>query len=80
MAIALPTKLIECGVVFAAAQNGEYALPSTLVFLHSTAAVETSIDGTNWTALTGGSTTGVVTADPFVRCTGGACSIIVKKY
>jgi len=60
-------------------QNTVYALPGILVFLHSSAAVETSIDGTLWTALTGSNTTGVLTGDAFVRCTTGNCNIILKK-
>jgi hypothetical protein len=73
------TKGLTIGPVHSILQNVVYALPARNVRVLAGAAVEVSLDGTNFTALTGSAlTTGVETSAAFVRCTTGNTSIILK--
>jgi hypothetical protein len=78
MTLALPTTLIPHGIPFAMTEDVEYALPTCINYVQATVAVEASVDGVTWAALTNG-TTGVTTAANFVRCTTAASVIIVKR-
>ncbi len=57
---------ISHGVAVTLKANQVYALPSELTFITSAGAVETSLNGTVWTALAG-ATTGAVTGSMFIR-------------
>jgi hypothetical protein len=64
----MPIPQLSVGVPTSIAQNVVYALPTVLCFLSSSVAIEGSLDGTTWTALTGANTTGVYAGVAFVRC------------
>jgi hypothetical protein len=68
------------GEVQAIAQNVEYALPSFLVYIQSSVAIESTSDGTTWGALTGANTVGVLCAARAIRCPTASASIICKRY
>ena len=74
----MPTQQLLAGVPFIVTQTTTFALPSQSVWLQSGAAVETSLDGTNWATLAN-STTGAQTSAAFVRCTTGTTTILVKR-
>jgi len=57
---------ISHGVAVTLKANQVYALPSELTFITAAGAVETSLNGTAWTALAG-ATTGAVTGSMFIR-------------
>lgn len=73
------TPQISIGYTQTLTQNTVYALPSGTVFLQSSAALETSLDNSNWATLAN-STTGVQTSATFARCTSGAAIVSVKRY
>jgi hypothetical protein len=50
------------------------------VRVHSLAAVEISVDGVAWDALTNADTVGADAASGFLRCPGGATTVICKAY
>ena len=75
----MASESLSPGMPWQIAQNTAYALPACQVMLHSTAAVELSIDGTLWVASATAHTTGMVTAAAFVRCTTGASNVICKR-
>ncbi len=76
----MPTELLLIGVPLVVAQTTIYALPSRVVHLQSTDAVELGVTTTSM-ALVAASTTGVVTAARFVACTTSTtCTVIVKAY
>ncbi len=54
------TQLVPVGPPTVLTQNVVYALPAQLCLVTSSAACETSLDGTTWTALTSGSMSGAV--------------------
>ena len=58
-------------------QNTIYALPSRPHTLISDAALEVSLDGTNFSANTA-TTTGIVSGYAFARCTGSTATVLVK--
>lgn len=70
---------LSAGRQYTVVEDVAYALPPTLNYIQASAAVETSIDNSNWAVLTGG-TTGAVTAAAFIRCTGSTAIISVKRY
>jgi hypothetical protein len=74
----MPTPLISGGPWVTIAQNVIYALPSRQVYIQSNVAIESSIDGTTFTALTGANTTGVLTSATFIRSTLGPANIVAK--
>lgn len=71
---------IPAGQATTLTQNVVYGLPSKLCYVQSSLAVESSVDGTTWAALTGANTVGVACAGSWIRCTTGAPVVIVKLY
>lgn len=77
----MPTELLSVGYTHTLTQNAVYALPSVAVWIQSSGLIQTSLDGTNWTAdITASTTSGVVTSAPFVRSTLASTIVSVKKY
>ena len=74
----MPTELLMIGPMQTITQNVAYAMPAKATTIQSLAAIESSIDGSTWAALTGANTTGVKTAARFVRCTTGATQVVCK--
>ncbi len=75
----MPVEALTIGPVHAVAQTTAYALPARAVLMQSTHAVETSINGTDYVAQTAATTSGILTAAVFVRCTAStACQIVLK--
>lgn len=74
----MPVQSLQVGVLTSITQNVQYALPARKCFVRSAAAVESSLDGSTWAALTGANTTGVGTSDIFVRCTTANTLIVAK--
>jgi hypothetical protein len=68
------------GVATPILQNIQYGLPATLCFVQSSVAIESSVDGSAWAALTGANTIGVVCAAGFIRCPTANAVVICKKY
>jgi hypothetical protein len=62
------TTILSAGGTYALVQNQVYVLPPTVVRVHSTDALEVSVDNTNF-VLTAATTTGLELAASFVRCT-----------
>jgi hypothetical protein len=75
----MPIYAVPIAVPTALVQNQVYGLPNPLLFIRSTLALESSVDGTTWAALTGADTTGVNTAARWIRCTTGAPTVNIKK-
>lgn len=76
----MPTMSISPGKLLNMVQNVVYALPCSRTFVKSSAAVEVSdLVGGTFAALAGANTTGIETSSLFVRCTGGAATIVCKK-
>ena len=63
------------------AQSTNYALPPTVVWVASTAAVEVGMlnTTTGYTALAGATTSGAATSMLFVRCVASETLIVVKR-
>jgi hypothetical protein len=74
----MPTELLTIGPVHAITQNTVYAMPTRKVRVHALAAVEISVDGTAWDALTGADTVGAEAASAFIRCPGGNTSVTLR--
>ncbi len=68
---------ISIGYPVTLAQTTIYSLPSKPVQLHSTAALEVSIDCSNFVAVTA-TTTGTTVAAAFARCTGSTAIVVCK--
>lgn len=75
----MPTQVVSVGRLQAILQNVAWALPGKLVHITASAAIEYSIDGTTWVALTGANTVGVYCSATFIRCPGGNCNVICKS-
>lgn len=76
----MPTEVLSAGLTHLLVEDRVYATPASRHFLQSTDVVETSIDGSTWTAVTA-STTGIENVAPFVRCTNSTtCQVTVKKF
>lgn len=69
------TVQLTIGPTHVLAQNVVYALPARSVKVSSTAAVEISVNGSAWDALTGAETVGAETGAVFIRCPGGEASV-----
>jgi hypothetical protein len=71
------------GQITTIAQSTSYALPPVVVSICSTAAVEVAVvdttGTTGWSVLTGANTVGAQTSAAFVRCSGSATVIVVKR-
>lgn len=74
----MPTTLLTMGPTHAILQNVVYAMPGQACEILSSAAVEISLDGSAWLALTGANTVGVQAAGTFLRCPGGNANITLK--
>lgn len=74
----MSTELLTIGPPHAIAQTTVYAMPARSCYLLATTAVELSVDASTGFALVAASTTGIVTAAQFVRCTTGASILSVK--
>ena len=74
----MATSILSAGSAHSITQNVVYALPPQAVFIHSTVALEVSVDGTNFAAVTA-TTTGVTVGAMFVRCTTAAAVVAVKR-
>jgi hypothetical protein len=74
----MATTLLTIGPAHAILQNVVYAMPARKVRVHSLAAVEISVDGAAWDALTNSETVGAEAASGFLRCTTGNTSVILK--
>lgn len=75
----MATTMLTTGPVHAITQNVVYALPGRTVRVFAAAAVEVSLDGSTFTALTGSNTvSGALTAAPFLRCATGNTTVIIK--
>lgn len=72
VAIAVPI-----GVPTVFAQSTVYALPARATLVQSTAVLETSVDNSAYTAVTA-TTTGVVLAAGFAKCTSGTATVLCK--
>lgn len=57
-----------------------FALPPSLNYIHSTLALELSVDGTTY-VLTAATTTGTATAASFCRCTTATTGfVVIRRY
>lgn len=66
------------GVPTTVTQTNSYALPPHANAILATVACELSADGTTF-ALTAGTTTGVVSAASFIRCTTSTtCAVVIR--
>lgn len=72
------TELLTIGPAHDILQNVVYAMPVRKVRVHSLAAVEISVDGSAWDALTGAETVGAEAASGFIRCPSGNTTVILK--
>jgi hypothetical protein len=70
---------IPCGPPTDILQNVVYALPAKRVRVHSLAAVEISVDGSAWDALTGGETVGADAGSTFLRCPTGNTTVVLRS-
>lgn len=75
----MPIAVLQKGIAQTITQNVAYALPTELVYIQSSAVVETSLDNSTYAAVSA-STTGVLTAALFVRCTTANAIISCKQY
>lgn len=76
----MPTTALTIGPAHTLVQSTVYAMPARVVRVHSTLAVEISVDGTAWDALTNSETTGAEASSGFLRCTTGAAIVMCKAY
>jgi hypothetical protein len=74
----MPTELLPVGPPTTLVQNQVYALPARLVHVSSVSAVEISVNGVAWNALTNANTVGAPTSAAFLRCPGGATIVTCK--
>jgi hypothetical protein len=79
MALASATSLM-IGPANSILQNIVYAMPARAVRVHSLAAVEISVDGSAWDALTNAETTGADAGSGYLRCTTGNTTVLCKAY
>lgn len=68
-------ELLTIGPAHAITQNSIYALPARTVRVHALAAVEISVDGSTWDALTGAEGVGAEAGSCFLRCPGGNTTV-----
>jgi hypothetical protein len=64
----VPITALTIGPMHILTQNVIYALPARITRVHSVVAVEVSVDGVAWDALTGAETTGAEQGAGFIRC------------
>lgn len=68
---------LQLGVATLLTPSITYALPTKLSYVTSTLALEHSVDGTTWAALTGANTVGCFCGSNFIK-SAGAASVICK--
>lgn len=71
----MATQLLSIGPAFVITQNVVYALPAQACVITTSAACDTSNDGTAWTAFTSGS----VSIAKFIRCTTASPTVTCSK-
>lgn len=76
----MPQEALGPGALTTILQNIVYVLPPKVCRIQSSAAIEGSLDGTTFAAMTGADTTGVDTVAGFIRCTTGTAKVLVKTY
>jgi hypothetical protein len=70
---------LTAGSTYTMTQNVVYGIPSRVVFIHSSAVLQTSLDNSSYSDLAA-TTTGTQLVDPFVKCTTGNAIVAVKVY
>lgn len=70
------TQMITSGVTNTMTQNVTYALPSKNMWVQSSAVIQGSLDGSNWSDISA-TTTGVHVVVPFIRNTNTSTGTIV---
>jgi len=76
----VPTETVTIGPPIVITQNVVYAMPPRAGRIHALAAIEISVDGIAWDALTGAETVGADVASGFVRCTTANTTVMFKAY
>jgi len=69
--------VVSIGVPTVFAQSKIYALPARAIYLQATAVLETSLDNSTYTTVAA-TTTGVILAAGFARCTSGTATVLCK--
>jgi hypothetical protein len=69
---------LPIGASYIMLQNVEYALPPKLVYVTTSAAVDVSVNGVAWSALTNANTVGAYTGAAYIRCTTAQPTIVCK--
>jgi hypothetical protein len=72
----MPTETLSAGPVHSILQNVVYAMPPRTVLVTSSVAVETSLNGTVWTALASGTNSSA----PFLRCPTANATVTCKIF
>lgn len=75
----MPTEVLSLGYPHNILQNVVYAMPAVACRVHALAAVEISVDGSAWDALTGAETVGAEAASVFLRCPSGNTTVVLKR-
>jgi len=75
----MPTETLSAGPVHSILQNVVYALPPRACLVTSSVAVETSLNGTVWTALPG-TGAGTNSSAPFLRCPTANATVTCKIF
>jgi hypothetical protein len=71
-------EFLTIGPAHSIIQNVVYGLPARVVRVHSLAAVEISVDGSTWDALTNAETVGAEAGSVFIRCPGGNTTLTLR--
>lgn len=69
--------VVAIGVPTVFAQSKIYALPARATFVQSSAVLETSLDNSTYTSVSA-TTTGILLAACFARCTSGTATVSCK--
>lgn len=77
----MPIMQLSCGVSQALAQNEVWALPGVACYLSTSAALEGSFSPAGpWVAVPGSpGPTSTLVAVGYVRCPGGAATVVIKR-
>jgi hypothetical protein len=75
----MPLNTLSAGQSHSILEDVVYALPPSSCFIHSSVALELSVNGTDY-VLTAATTTGLQVSAMFVRCTTAAAVVSVKRY
>ena len=74
----MPTEKLTIGPATTITEDVSYALPAKIVRIHALAALEISVDGSAWDALTGSDTVGAEAGSCFVRCTTANTTVVLR--